>query len=128
MWRRRGKAHNFLLAFIDEFWKNEKFFKNEKKKCWRHHFTQVYQKSQSYEVQFLRYEELKNQNLKKIKKAPGDTVILHNCAINNDNNLHCSWDMARDRCNYYLSFWGIFCPLTPPKAQKIKFLKKWKSS
>ena len=32
-----------------EFWKNEK-------KCWRyHHFTQMYQKPQSYEVHLLRY-------------------------------------------------------------------------
>ena len=32
--------------------KNEK----KKKKCWRYHFIHVYQKPQSYEVQFLRYE------------------------------------------------------------------------
>ena len=30
--------------------------KKQKKNCWRyHHFTQAYQKPQSYEVQFLRY-------------------------------------------------------------------------
>ena len=37
--------------------------------------------------------------------------------------LYCSWDMARDRCNFYFSFWDIFCPLT---ARKIKMSKKWK--
>ena len=80
----------FFWHLLMNFEKTKIFLKTKKKKCWRHHFTQVYQKPQSYEVQFLRYEELKNENLKKIKKAPGDTAILHNCAINNDNNLHCS--------------------------------------
>ena len=32
-----------------DFWKSEKI-------CQRYHFTYVYQKPQSYEVQFLRYE------------------------------------------------------------------------
>ena len=34
--------------------------------------------------------------------------------------LYCSWDMARDGCNYF-SFWAIFCPFT---ARKIKIWKK----
>ena len=34
--------------------------------------------------------------------------------------------MVCDRCNYYLSFWAIFCSFTPLKAWKIKILKKWK--
>ena len=58
MWRRRDTPQNFVLAFIDELWKtwkNENFEKNEKN-CWRyHHFIDMYQKLQSYEVQFLRY-------------------------------------------------------------------------
>ena len=37
--------------------------------------------------------------------------------------LYCSWDMARDRCNYF-SFWTIFCPFTPLTAWKIKINKK----
>ena len=37
--------------------KNQNFEKM-KKKCWGyHHFTHLYQKPQSYEVQFLRYKE-----------------------------------------------------------------------
>ena len=41
---------NFEKTEKSDFWKNEK-------NCWRyHHFTHVYQKPQSYEVQFLRYE------------------------------------------------------------------------
>ena len=68
------------------------------------------------------------KNFKKIKKAPGDTFILHNCNKNNDHRLYCSWDMTYDRCNCYFSFWTIFCPFTAQKLQKIKFLKKWKNT
>ena len=38
--------------------------------------------------------------------------------------LHCSWDRTRDGCNFYFSFWTIFCPYT----EKIKILKKWKKA
>ena len=51
MWRRLGTPQNFLL----EKPKNQKFEKM-KKNCRRyHHFTHVYQKKESYDVQFLRY-------------------------------------------------------------------------
>ena len=43
-----------------------------------------------------------------------------------DNMLYCSWDMARDRCNSYFSFWTIFCSFTPLTPWKIKISKKWK--
>ena len=36
--------------------------------------------------------------------------------------------MAHDRCNFYFSFWAIFCPFTPLTAQKIKIKKKMKKS
>ena len=40
------------------------FLKIWKQKCWRyHHFIHVYQKPQSCEVQFLRYEDWKNKPL-----------------------------------------------------------------
>ena len=44
---------------------------------------------------------------------------------NHDHMLHCSLDIARNRCNYF-PFWAIFCLFTPLTAQKIKILKKWK--
>ena len=50
-------------------------------------------------------------------------VILHNCTKNHDHMLYCSWDMARDRCNRYYSFWAIFCPFTHLTAWKIKIKK-----
>ena len=67
----------------------------------------------------------KNQNFEKMKKTPGDIIILHKCTKNYDQMMYSSWDMVRDRCNYF-SFWAIFCPFTPLTAWKIKILKKWK--
>ena len=67
----------------------------------------------------------KNQNFEKIKKTPGDIIILHMCTKNYDQMMYGSWDMVHDRCNYF-SFWAIFYPFTPLTARKIKILKKWK--
>ena len=85
--------------------------KNEKNNTWRyHHFMQVSHKLQSYDVWFLRYEaqqtELfvilghflpfyptnnpKNQNFEKMKKIPGDIIILHKCTKNHDHMLYWS--------------------------------------
>ena len=50
----------------------------------------------------------KNQNFKKMKKTPGDIMILHMCTKNHDHILYCSWDMERARCNYF-SFCAIVC-------------------
>ena len=101
---------------------------------------------QSYDVRFLRYgarhteffvildnflpfyppNNPKNQNFEKMKKTPGDIIILHMCTKNYDQMMYGSWDMVCDRCYCYFSFWAIFCPFTPLTAQKIKILKKWK--
>ena len=61
MWRRWGTPQNFSFGIY--WWtlknpKNQIFEKinNSNKNCWRHHhFTYLYQKPQSYEVQFLWY-------------------------------------------------------------------------
>ena len=42
--------------------------------------------------------------------------------------MYDSWDMVRDRCNCYFSFWAIFCTFTPLKAQKIKISEKKKKT
>ena len=60
----------------------------------------------------------KNQNLQKIKKTPGDIIILHKCTKSHDNVL--SWDMACDILKFYFLFWALFCPFTPLTAQKMK--------
>ena len=69
----------------------------------------------------------KNQNFEKMKKNPGDIIILHMCTKNYDQMMYGSWDMVHDRCNCYFSFWSIFCPFTPLTNEKIKILKKWKT-
>ena len=56
----------------------------------------------------------------KMKKTPGDIIILHKCTRNHDHMLHCSLYMARDTCNFYFSFWAFlpFYPLPAKKNQK----------
>ena len=44
---------------------------------------------------------LKNKNFQKLNRAPGDAIILHKCTTNYDHMIHCSWDMVRDRFNYF---------------------------
>ena len=71
---------------------------------------------------------LKNQNFEKMEKKPGDITILHQCTKNPDHRLHCSWDTMHGRCNFYFSFWAIFCPFTPLTTYKIKISRKWKKT
>ena len=72
----------------------------------------------------------KNKYFEKMKKIPGDIIVLHKCPKNYDQMMYSSWDMVHDDdgdwCNCYFSFWAIFCPFTPLTTQKIKVLKKWK--
>ena len=62
----------------------------------------------------------KNQNFEKLKKAPGDTIILNKCTKNHEHMLYCSLDMAHKGFNYYFSFWAIFYTFTSLTVQKIK--------
>ena len=39
---------------------------------------------------------LKNQNFKKLKKAPRDIIILHMCTINDNHTMYGSWDIKHD--------------------------------
>ena len=76
---------------------------------------------------FLPYyfsNDQENQNFQKRKKLPGDVILLHMCAINDDHMMYGSWDMEHDR--FFLSFWTIFCPFTLLRTRKIKPSKKWK--
>ena len=46
--------------------------------------------------------------------------------------LYCSWNMVRDRCNFYFSFWATFCSFTSPPShnnqEKQNFEKMKKNS
>ena len=60
-----------------------------------------------------------------MKTNPGDIVILHKCTKNHDHMLYCSWDMAREGCNYF-SLSAFFLPFYPPNNPKNQNLKKKK--
>ena len=77
---------------------------------------------------FTPHSSPKNENFKKMKKRPGDIIILHNCTKNYDYKLYCFWDMVCDGCNCSFSFWAIFCPFTPLTARKMKISKKRKKN
>ena len=56
----------------------------------------------------------------------GDIFILHLCITNDDHMMYGFWDIERDRYNL-LSFWAIFCTLTPltnVKNQNFEKIKK----
>ena len=103
-----------------------KFWKNEKN-TWRYyHFTNVYHKWQSYDIWFFRYRvqqtnffchfgpffallppnNPKNQKFKKLKKAPGDVIILHKYTKNHDH-MHVI-DLV------IIFHFGLFFTLLPP--------------
>ena len=120
--------------------------------CRYYHFTHVYHKWQSYDgVQQTKFFVIvdyflpfnpsnnpKNQNFENMKKennnnnnnnkkCPGDT-ILTKCTKNYDHVLYYFWNMVHDKCNFYFSFWAIFCLFNCLKTQKIKILKIWKKA
>ena len=69
----------------------------------------------------------KNQNFEKLKKTPGDIIILHMCTTNENHMVNGSWYIKRDG-QIFLSFWTIFSPFTSLKSQKMKLLEKWKNT
>ena len=109
---------------------------------WRYYpFIHVYHKSRSYDVWFLRYKEQrtvfchfepflpfdppnnpKNQDFEKIKKTPGNIIILHLYTTNNDHMTYGSWYIKHERQNF-LSSWTIFCP---PNNLENQNFEKWK--
>ena len=106
------------------------------KNCWRYHyFTHLYQKSQSYDVRFLRYrvshffvilghfltfyplDNLENQNFEKLKKVPGDIVILHMCTISNNHMMY----------GHFGPFFAHLPPPYNPEHQNFERKKKQKT-
>ena len=128
----------FLLFCTLSRPKNKPFKKNEKS-TWRYpNFTQFYQESWSYAILFLRFGVWRMQLLLFIlgyflrfyppynpKNENFKTIILHRCTKNHDHMLYCSWDMVRDRSNFF-SFWAFFLPFYPPNSLKNQNFKKIK--
>ena len=50
--------------------------------------------------------------ISKIKKNPGDIIILHMCTKNHDHPLYCSRDVVRDEFNSYFHL-GLYFSLLP---------------
>ena len=70
----------------------------------------------------------KNKDFEKMKKFPGEIIILHMSAINENHMMCSSWDREDDRQNF-LSLWAIFCPFSPPPpitARKINEKNAWR--
>ena len=127
-----------------------KTLKNEKI-CWRyHHFIHVHQKSQLYDVQFLRYKQnffvllgyffallppplLLVPNIKILKKKKKKkwkkwleilSFYTYMCAINEDHMIYDSWNIRCD--SEIFAIWSHFLPFLPLTTWKIKIstLKK----
>ena len=65
------------------------------------------------------------QNLEKMKKTPGDIIILHLCKTNDDHMTHGSWDMERDRHIFFFHF-GPFLPCSSRNNPKNQNFEEWK--
>ena len=75
---------------------------------------------------FYPLNEPENQDFEKMKKAPGDIILLHMCTINDinyNNVMHGSWDMELVVQNF-LSFWPFFAspPGPPPPSPPLPSL------
>ena len=74
---------------------------------------------------FLPFYLNKNPKIKILKKWKKKylEISLFYTSVNKNHHqmLYCSWDMARDGCNFYFPFWAIFCPPNnSPKNQNLK--------
>ena len=69
----------------------------------------------------------KNQNFEKMKKTPGDIIILKMCNINGNNMMYGSWDMEHDKCNFFVIS-DYFLYLYPPNKQKNQNFEKMKKT
>ena len=143
-----GTPQNFLLAFIDELWNFWKIriLKKWKKHCWRyHHFKHVYQKPQSYEVQFLRYGVWQiffvildhflpfypspPPNKSGNKSFEKSICRCHSLNLCNKNHYHMMYaysDMESSRQFCYFKR-AIFCSFTPLLTRKLKYKKNVKN-
>ena len=68
----------------------------------------------------------KNQNREKMKKTPGDIIILHLRTRNDDHMLYCSWDIAHNKIKFLFFTLGYFFPFYPPNRPKYQNFHKMK--
>ena len=58
-----------------------------------------------------------NQNFEKMKKTPGDIIILHKCTINDNHMIYGSWDINCNRQIFFVIFAHVL-PYYPPNSRK----------
>ena len=63
----------------------------------------------------------------KMKKTPGDIIILHKCTINDNHMIYGSWDINYNRQIFFVIL-GHFLPFYPPNSPKNENIKKMKTS
>ena len=64
-----------------------------------------------------------NQNCEKLKKTPGEIIILHKCTIKDNHMIYGSWDMTCNRQNFFVTR-GHFLPFSPPNSLENPNTKK----
>ena len=114
---------NFKNPFQELINDSHKMYGSWNMMCNRHNFL-------SFLDCFLLFysSPLTNQKikiLKKMKKLPGDIIILQRCTINDNPMMYGSWDTKHDRQNFF-SFWIIFLPFYPPNNLKNQNFEKMK--
>ena len=67
----------------------------------------------------------KKQKFEKMKKAPGDIIILHKCTINDNHMMYGSWDTKFYKQNFFviLDHFLPFYPSNNPKNQNFEKMK-----
>ena len=78
-----------------------------------------------YSLHFYPLNNPENQNFEKMKKIPGDIIILHMCTINQNHMMYGSWDIEHNRYNFSHFKW-LFALLHPnnPENQSFEKMKK----
>ena len=117
----------FALFFLPTYGpRKSKFFKKWKKHLKIYHFTNINDSHLMY-VSSDPPDNPENQYFEKMKKRPGDIIILHVCNINHNYMMHGSWAIEFDGQNF-LTFWTVFCHFTPLTTWKNKILKTEKKA
>ena len=140
--------HNFchfgpFFALLPHYWPPKLKFGKDVRNTWRYYpFPYVYHKRKSYHMKygswdirhnrvfchFLPFDptnNLKNLNFEKMKKTPGDIIILHKHTINYNHDV---WFPRYEAWPTELfSVLGHFSPFYPtnnPKNQNFEKMKK----
>ena len=116
--------------------KNQNFEKM-KNNCWRYYFTHVYQKSQSYDVWFLRYwvrhflpfypsNDHENQNFEKMKTKCLEILSFYTymCIIHEDHVWFLKYKVWQTMFCPFGQFFALSPPPDDPENQNFGKLKK----